>query len=708
MATALQLEEPRVGYQPPPIPGWPAGADPEAQSIEALPKHIPLLAGHIRTLFETWKTARALPEQRMLRNIRMKNSEYEPAKYAAIVELMGPMATPPFMKICEAKTDAVYGWLIDAILPPGVFPANIEPTPMPDLPDYLVTEIESEVMNEVARRVEMAYAQGMTLNASTVRAARDEMMKQARKEMKIKILEHAKEAAKEMFLKIQDQFAEGDWEKAFRAALHDLVDVGTAIMSGPVLRTVGMHRRELNMLAGRWEEKWVEETIPQFDRYVPLRFYPSSDATRDSLPGSIYIDAMTRMNLSDLLGVDGYDEAAIRKVLREHKHGFRENTLIEQQKAELEEKSNIYDTELIDCLRFKGSISGSLLIEYGVDDMGELDPEREYECLIWQIGSDIIKALLNPQTVGLNHIFSAAFSERPDSFWGVGVPEKMEHSVNIANMAAVHIVMNAAMGSGPMAEFNSDRVGGQNMQIRPWATFPATNAQMMESKAIQFYQTQMVTDKLTALFEWAMNLADHETNFPRILYAGTASTPTASASAMAASQASKGAMSIVRNIDIGLIIPSVQKMFRFNMQYGDNPDIIGDLRIVARASGAQVAKEQKIIRLKETLVESNNPNDINVITIPIRAKLWKILLTEEGIDSSVMGMDDEIERRAEQIQMQMQNQQMMMQAGPTAAIGADGGASFRQPPAARMMDDSGQLVAGRDSQLFQSEAGMTP
>jgi hypothetical protein len=73
-----------------------------------------------------------------------------------------------------------------------------------------------------------------------------------------------------------------------------------------------------------------------------------------------------------------------------------------------------------------------------------------------------------------------------------------------------------------------------------------------------------------------------------------------------------------------------------------------------------------------------------------------------------MGMDDEIERRAEQIQMQMQNQQMMMQAGPTAAIGADGGASFRQPPAARMMDDSGQLVAGRDSQLFQSEAGMTP
>ena len=316
----------------------------------------------------------------------------------------------------------------------------------------------------------------------------------------------------------------------------------------------------------------------------------------------------------------------------------------------------------------------------------------------------LVKAVLNPETVGLNFVFSAAFSERPDSFWGVGVPEKMEHSVNIANMAAVHIVMNASMGSGPMAEFNSDRVAGQNMQIRPWATFPATNAQMMEYKAIQFYQTQMVTDKLTALFEWAMNLADHETNFPRVLYAGTSSTPTASATAMVTSQAAKGAMSVVRNIDIGLIIPSVQKQFRFNMQYGKDPDIVGDIRIVARASGAQVAKEQKIIRLKETLVESNNPNDINVLTVPIRAKLWEILLAEEGIDPSVMGLDEEVEQRA----MQFQNQQMMLQSGPTAAIGPDGGASFRKPPAARQLGPGGQPVAGRDSQMFESEAGMTP
>ena len=668
-------------------------------------KDVTPFGSFVRKQFDKARQERSKIEQIMLEDLRQRRSKYSDTKLAAIREIMGKNVDPPFIGVTESKCEAIYGWLVDGILPPGQPPFSVDCTPVPELPEFVTARIAQQVETQLAARAQMMVASGQIVDRATLSQQYDKLRDDATKQVERLILKEARASAKKMYTKIRDLFAEAEWETSLRLSLKDLVDCGTAIMRGPVLRETALRRSQINPETRRYETTYTHDIIPAVERLVPLRFYPSPDATRQSMPWYVYVNSMTRKDLAACMADDSYDIEAVKSALRDYgMSGHKENTAIEAEKAALENRvSAATNTELIDRLEYWGSVSGKLLMDF--DKTLELEPEQEYDAMVWVVGVHVIKVLINPDPVGLNYVFSAGFCEQPDSFWGISVPRKMRHSQNIANVAARQIVMNMGLASGPMMELNTDRIWpGENFAMRPFMVLRSSNAMMQDGKAVNFYQPNMVTRQLVEVFNFCMQLADHETGIPRVLYAGESNVETASATSMLMSQAAKGGQNVIRNVDTGLIVPAVQSFFNYIIQYDESgTEYFGDLRIVARGSNTMVAREQKVLRLKEILRDSNNPNDIQVITVPIRAKLWKETVESLGIDPNILGADDEIDERAEQ---QMQ-QQMLLGAG--TPVEQEGAGTMRTSPAAMTTTPgSAMQVGSQENPMFTSQAGSLP
>ena len=84
-----------------------------------------------------------------------------------------------------------------------------------------------------------------------------------------------------------------------------------------------------------------------------------------------------------------------------------------------------------------------------------------------------------------------------------------------------------------------------------------------------------------------------------------------------------------------------------------------------------------------------------------------------GLDPALLGDEDEIDARAQMIEMQQQMAQMQEQFGAPPAGGpglpaAAGSTPGAPAPASPETDGAGSLVAGRENQLFETAVGSTP
>ena len=687
------------------------------------------LAGYLNILWEKAKRGRVKPERQMLRNLRARNGEYEPEKLAAIKAILGADYDPIFMKITETKCRAAESWIKDVLFQPGQEPWDIRPTPMPELPPFMAQMIQTGAEQAAIQQVTMAVAMGaIPPDIATLQQVANELAPQVQEAVRREIQKAAQKAAEKMRQKILDQFAEGGWNDSLERTLFDLCTYGTAILKGPSLKRQPVAVREMDPMMGSYKTRFETRIIPTWSRVNPLTFYPSPDATADSLPWYFEKLSLSRKNLSDLLDVPGYNPAAIREVLQTYMSGgLVEWTNVDQTKAQLENRDSIslYETELIDCLEFGGTAPGKMLLEWGMDPVNVPDPEREYDIIAWLIGRWVIKAMLNPNQLGQKPIFSCGFSERPDSFWHKGVPELIEHIQNLANACARAIFMNIGIASGPQVELNTDRVAdGENEAIYPWKVWRTTSLGMMESPAVKFYQPNIVTEKLLEVYKFCMEAADDDSGVPRYVHTGETrgggAGETASGLSMLMGQAAKGIKGVIKNMDRGLITKSVEAQYYYNLIFEDgDAEIIGDLKVVAKGSSALINKEQQTIRRTELLERTLNPLDSQILGLRGRAELLRKNL--EGLDidpEKVVADEEELERMAEAQRVAEENAQVAeaegedeeageTQSGPAGKTSPKG--SKGNPPGKpRQLDKAGSPVAGRDHQLFESRAGAKP
>lgn len=90
------------------------------------------LASYVRRAWDAARNAREPITTIMLKAMRQRNGEYEADKLNAIKRQGG---SEVYMRITEVKCRAAESWLRDILLDSGAPPWDLQPTPIPDLPN---------------------------------------------------------------------------------------------------------------------------------------------------------------------------------------------------------------------------------------------------------------------------------------------------------------------------------------------------------------------------------------------------------------------------------------------------------------------------------------------------------------------------------------------------------------------------------------------
>lgn len=656
------------------------------------------LAGHVNKRWQVARLAKRELEERMLQCLRRRNGEYDPEKLA---EIQAQGGSEIFIQLTSVKCRAATSWLRDTLLGTGADrPWSIDPTPIPDLPP----DVQEELKAKMAAELMNVYAQGIEPDPEQLRQAAQSMKDQAMREMK----EEARKRVDRMADKMEDQMVEGGFHAAFNEFLDDIVTFPYAVMKGPVKR----RRKMLKWVNGQLST--VEEIRNEWERVDPFMIYwaPWSWNLGDGF--IIERHKMTREDLEALIGVDGYSDAAIRTVLDEFTIGnLKEWLWTDSAKATAEGKNLTYalhTEDLVDALQLWDTVQGKMLIDWGMDPKEIPDPQMSYPCEVWLIGNTVIRAVLNYDPLGRKPYYLTSYENLPGSVDGKGVADLCMDSQDMVNGAGRALANNMGISSGPQVGVNVSRIpaGEDVTNMYPWKVWQFQSSEYNDgSQPITFFQPQSNAQELMNVFEKFAARADEDTMIPRYMtgehVAGAGRT--SSGLSMLISNAGKGIKQVISNIDQHIIIPIVERLYQDNLRYSKDPELIGDVQIVAKGAQSLVVKEAEAVRRNEFLqLVLNSPVAQQIVGMNGTAELLRDAakslsgnidkIVPDGHTLSVIQQQANV---IQQLQMQIDT---MMQAGEmaTQAMGAPGGSTQGAKPKNILPD--GSQVGGRESNFM--------
>lgn len=616
------------------------------------------LTAYIRQCWDAARIAKNPIEDIMLRALRQRNGEYEPDKLSQIRKQGG---SEVFMMVTEVKCRAAESWLRDILLENGAPPWDLHPTPIPDLSPEQEAELQEILTEEVIKLLE---ATGEAPSKDEMAQLREMVAQQYR----FRLLQEAQNRVDRMKDKINDQFTEGGWFEAFNDFVTDLVTYPAAFVKGPVVR----RRRKLGWSSsmGGTTVETTEELAPEYERVDPFNIFPEPGIT-DVNDGYLFeLHPLTRSELSDLLGVPGYDDEAIRKLLEEGNGSSWVNQDVELIKDEQERKFYSYNrpTEVFDALEFWGKVSGQMLLDWGLPEEDIEDPAREYDANVWVVGNYVIKAILNYDPLGEKPYAKTSFIKAPGAFWGKGIPEIIEDVQSVCNAAARALVNNMGIASGPQVEVNLERIPPNEdiTQMYPWKIWQTLNDPLGASApAVRFTQPEDNAQTLIGVYDKFSRMADDHSGIPAYIYGDMdvqGAGRTASGLSMLMGSAGKGIRQVIMHIDNDIIRRIVRRQFVYNMRYIDDESIKGDVEILARGAVNLAVKETVNVRRVEFLNATANEIDMQIIGVDGRAAILR-----EVAKGLQMPVDEVIPSREKlnhtmRVQAQMQQQQEAMVA----------------------------------------------
>jgi hypothetical protein len=582
------------------------------------------LASHIRKHWTLAKEAKEHVEKDMLSAVRARRGEYDPEKLSQIKQQGG---SEIYMMLFATKARQAKALLTDVIVGSGTEkPWTITPTPDPDLPPHEVDQI-MQATQQVVMQAEMS---GVPMSVPDIR----QMLMDAKQSMEHQLMETARIYAARAERKIEDICVEGGWLEAVDQFLDDMMCFKTAFVKGPVVRNVPQLKWQPSP-DGTHQPVTVSERKLEFERVDPFNIYPApwSRSVHDGF--LIERHKLSRTDLNAMIGIDGYSEDSIRAVLDEHGGGgLHEWLSVDTERSQAEGRDSLTASpersDLIDAIQYWGSVSGKMLREWGMDDTEVQDEAKEYEVECWLIGSHVIKAVINPDPLARRPYYADGYSRIPGAFWHNSLYDVVRDCQDMCNSAARALANNLGIASGPQVQMNVDRLpaGEALTEMYPWKIWQVTADPMGGSgKAIDFFQPQSNANELMGVYQKFSELADEYSGIPRYM-TGLAGGEggagrTASGMSMMIGNASKQIKQLLGSIDLHVISPSIERTYQWLMQYDQDAELKGDLKIVARGALSLVTKEAAQVRRNEFLMTTGNPIDMQILGLEGRAEILR-------------------------------------------------------------------------------------
>lgn len=620
------------------------------------------LAAHVRQCWSLAKTAKIDVEKRMLKAVRSRRGEYDPDKLAQIREEGG---SEIYMMLFSTKARQAQALLRDVMLGTGSEkPWSLMPTAKPEIDPATANAIAQEVMDAVMQ----AEMSGMPLQMEDIR----QMLRDARVTIEARLQDEARAKCEAMEDAMEDEHQEGGFMEAMDQFLDDLTTFPTAMLKGPVLR----RKPKLSWSpdgVGGYAMTIEYKIVKEWERVDPFNIYPAPWSRGVNDAWLIERHRMPRQALEELIGVEGYSEEAIRKVLEEvGQGGLHEWLSIDTMKNDAEGRTNTVSalqSDLIDALQFWGSVSGKDLLAWGIDKSMVQDPAKNYEAEVWLIGSHVIKAALNKDPICRRPYFGTGYERVPGAFWHNSLFDIVEDCQDMCNAAARALANNLGIASGPQVVVTVDRLpaGAEVNNLYPWKIHQVTSDPMgSTARAIDFFQPSSNAAELMGVYEKFSSLADEVSGIPRYMTGGEASGGagrTASGMSMMIGNASKTIKSIATNLDVNVIEPCLALQYCWNMRYSDDASLKGDVKVVARGARSLMTKDNAQVRRNEFLAATANPIDMQIVGLEGRAYILREAAKALDMDTDkIVPSESVLKLRAAQAQVAAQG--MPPQAEP--------------------------------------------
>jgi hypothetical protein len=654
------------------------------------------LASQVKGRWEVAKDSKRELEERMLQCLRQRRGEYDPDKLADIKRQGG---SEIFIQLTSVKCRAATSWLRDALLGTGADkPWGLHSTPIPELPENVMASLQQQMAQQL---YQMALQGEQPPDPEALKAIAAQMKDAALRQVK----EDSSDRIRRMEDRMEDQLVEGGFLKAFNQFLDDIVTFPFGVIKGPI------KRKRIKLMWQGEELVPTEEIRNEWERIDPFNLYwaPWASDIQDGFV--IERHKMTRGDLEALIGVEGYSEAALRTVLADFEQGgLREWLWTDSAQADAEGKDTtevVYNEDLIDAIQLWDTIPGQYLIDWDPEFKDVVDPQKPYACEVWLIGTTVIRAVINYDPLGRKPYYVTSYEQIPGAVAGHGVTDLCRDSQAMVNAAARSLANNMGISSGPQVGVNISRLpaGSDITQMYPWKIWQFQAADYNDpSQPIQFFQPNSNAQELMAVFEKFSNRADEDTMIPR--YMSGEYTPgagrTSSGLAMLLSNAGKGIKQVISNIDQNVMIPLLERLYQDNLRYNPDPDMVGDVEIVAKGATNLVLKEAEAVRRNEFLsLVLNSPTAQQIVGLNGTAELLREAAKNlnGNIDRIVPDRQQVsvIEQQQQVIQqLQMQLAQLM---GPEGQQKTPGATSQPKIEGVNILPD-GSPAGGRDMNIM--------
>lgn len=615
-----------------------------------------------------------------------------------------------FIKVTKTKVLAAAAKINEVLFSGLKFPIGVEPSPVPEgMPESIHVDPISEEEKQLPEPVidpAISRPELMSLLNSELKAKLEVIP-----EDKAKIKEGpgvnedditfhpAVMAARKMEQKMHDQLEEANAKKHIRSFTAELALFGTGVMKGPFVK-----EKEYP----KWDEEGnyqpAKKLVPDLSFVSIWNIYPDPDArSPHNLEKVVERHRMSKSQLRKLKKRPFFRKQSIEQAIKEGSNYVDEywETMIDDSEVDVTPNSDRYEV-----LEYWGIVDVDDLEEWNVEDVDNFeipDGVDELQVNIWVCNGYLLRLVLNPFTPHFVPYYICPYEINPYSVWGVGVAENMLDTQMIMNGFFRLAIDNAALSSNVVFEVDeTNLVPGQDLAIYPGKVFRRQGG--APGQAIFSTKFQNVTQECMMLFDKARQLADESTGLPSYSHgmSGVMSTGrTASGMSMLMNAAAENIKDVVRNVDDYFLVPFGKNLYSFNMQFDFDPEIKGDLGVVAKGTESlmrneirseklmqfvQIASQEMFmpfVKFDYILREYAKALDLDpdkIINDPRQAMLQAIMMKNTA---QAMGKNPE----------EMGNEGMASQASGTAGDMAQG-AGVPSPESAQFSGSEGAAMAG--------------
>jgi hypothetical protein len=539
-----------------------------------------------------------------------------------------PRRSKVAINIIRGKCETTHGRFADKLLPVDAKNWALKITPVPDVIEAMEDNEPITINGEPKQNKE-----GGPLLVSDL----------ARNEVAL-----AEKAMSAMEAEIDDQLTECGFNGECRKVAADAVKGGTGILKGPnVIKRV---KKAWKPVRGDGRTVHVMEVVEEFKpsskRVDYWNVYPDPHCGDDPQKGS-YIwekDSVLPRDVRMLIGVKGYIESELRKVLEEEP--VRTAVTLNKQSQFEASTSAISKGAAFERWEYYGEMNRADLIALGCKC--DHDESAMLSACVVFINDRPVRVKLNQlDTGGLPYDF---FQWTPvsNSCWGIGIP-RMEMWPSRVITATWRAMMDNAGDSAGANVVIGDGIEPDDgfMEVTGKKIWRA-DSDVDVSKQFAQFQIQNNQEDLQNIIELALRFSDLESSTPSVFQGEKEDLPdTLGATKIVVDSGNVATHIRVKRWDDQITRPHLSRYYDWNMQYNPKPEIKGDFSVDARGASELFLLDQQAPLLTQLLGMKQHPDvDLytdweKVITQLFRAYRINAMKTPEAVK-------DEQKRRAEQ------------------------------------------------------------